>query len=184
MVQLPLRSYDTFGGGSVMIKRLLIGAGFLCATVVGANALVVNVDFYDFEGRVFIETNPVSATCSADGLAFGDSFTVVYRRHITSAVSDALAFVSEHADYRISATASPFFLDGASLPAEWDTINSRATLFTGPGNTTTSDLTFTPASHLITNATEYVEITGTLNDFEGITGCTVSIRAGLVRRPN
>jgi hypothetical protein len=164
-----------------MMKGLLIAAGCLCGGIASANAATLNVDYYDFEGRAFVESNPVSKTCAADDLAFGSDFTVVYRFNTgTNVVSDALAFVSEHGDYRVNATNTPFSLNGNNVPVDWDTIDSRAFLSTG--NASTSSLTITPAK--IVDTTQYVEITGTLNDFLNVAGCTVNIRAGLVRRPN
>ncbi len=167
-----------------MMKGLLIAAGCSCGGIASANAATLNKDYYDFEGRAFIETNLVSAACAAEGLAFDDDYTVVYRFGTgTNVVSDALAFVSEHGDYRVDATNTPSSLNGNNVPVEWDTIDSRAFLSTG--NASTSSLTITPASGMkIVDATNYVEIVGTLNDFVNIAGCTVSIRAGLVRRPN
>ena len=166
------------------MKRLLAVAACVGAAVTSANAQVLNTDYYDFEGRGFIETQNLPAACTADGLAFGDQFTVVYRFDAgTNVVYDAIAFVNEHADYRVSAVNPPYSLAGANVAVVWDTINSRGTLSTG--NPSTTSLYISPAgTSTITNATLYVAINGTFNNFENIAGCTLVIRAALARRPN
>jgi hypothetical protein len=159
----------------------ILSAVALLATASAAHAAVLNTDFYDFEGRAFIENDPVSTTCANAGFVFGNVYTVVYRYNTgTNVVSDAIAFISERSDFRINATQTPFSLRGTDVPAQWDYIDSRAGLSTGVTAAATTIITPTT----ITSATKTVVLVGSISNFFGVTGCTLGFHAALERRPD
>ena len=173
-----------------MIKRLLVVAFGVLAGLSGARAQV-NVTYLDFEGRAFVTDNPTSATCQTNRINFGNSFTIVYRFTLNPAlIADALAFITEHSDFHIVSTQSPSFslnnlIVGGPSTTTYNYISSRA----GSSGSIAS------SSNLNINrafngggaprlGTQNVVVLGTINDFLGVTGCTVTVHGALAARPD
>jgi hypothetical protein len=173
----------------MLMRTILVALGLL-AGLTGARAQNF-VTYLDFEGRVFIQDNPTSATCQASNIVYGSSYTVVYRFTLNpSVVADALAFVSEHSDARVVSTQSPSFslsnaIVGGPSTTNWDYINSRAGAPTGPFPSS-SNLTFGRGggSGPIVPTSGAAIVVGTINDFLAISGCTVTLHGAMVVRPN
>jgi len=169
-----------------VLKCLTFVVFAILAVLTGATGAQaqVNVTYLDFEGRAFVTTNPTSGTCQAQQISFGSVDTVVYRFTLNPAsVRESLSFTGSRESKRIESTVAPGYSLNGLKNVRWDGIDTRAGLTTDL--LTTSDLTIKPiAGTGITKTTTGVTITGTVNDYLFVTGCTVTITAALVRRPD
>jgi hypothetical protein len=158
-------------------------AGLVAFLALSAAHAQLGTTFLSFEGVGVITDNPPSATCQTAGYSFGDTYWTVYRFSLSpSTTPDALTFIKRNNIYRITSTQSPgFSLNGASTTS-WDSITghaSRATL--SPSSSTLTILSGINGS--ITSGTGNIKMTGTIDDFETNTGCTIHWHAALVARP-
>ena len=137
-----------------------------------------------FQGEDFVTTT--SSQCAVEDETVGDFHRVVYRYDPpnTSNDPDSLAFIGTRNANRITPKT------GTSLIGRQSDfligLNSKASVFgEDPTITTSSDLSIVPVSPAKTIATATnILITGTIENFFDITGCTVTIRAVLTLRVN
>ena len=167
-----------------MLKGLIPAVvGMTIGTTCAAQAQV-NVKFLDFEGRGFIVSNPVSATCAAAGFGFALPYIIVYRHTLDpQPVPDALSFTYDRATQRIESTQGPGFSLNGPTTTRWDSIDTRAALTTDVPSSSNLSIR-SGGGGAITKATEDIVISGTINDMFAVAGCTIEFRGALIRRPN
>jgi hypothetical protein len=147
----------------------LLAAGFSAASFAQSPEPAV------WQGDLFITEAP-PPSCLGDILA-GDFYRSVYRPFVTTLPNNrenaALAVFSPRSAFFIEANPGTS-LAGKNVKADAGGISSHATFFAG---STTVDLTITPTK--ITAATPVVQISGTLDNFFGLTGCNVVVVGAL-----
>lgn len=152
----------------------IIGTGLL------AGAAHAGTDPQVWQGTAFIKT--VTAACTTAGVvAVGDDYVTIYRPIIAGSAAntgnEALSFQSPRSlqqYYTPSGSSQSLRTAGT---ASISGIGSHASSFSGTG---AYALKFSPAAPALTSTQIY--ISGTLDTFWGVTGCTVTLTASLDRR--
>jgi hypothetical protein len=147
-------------------------AGMLAATGPAAAQATV------WQGFLFITS--VNSTCTAQGTtAVEDYYTSVYRPNIapppTGQAKEALLISFGRGMSLLEAKGSTLRGKASATVTEF---GSRAEYFSGPA---TVDLKITPS--IIKASTPVVQISGTIENFLNVTGCTAGVRGAFGLRP-
>ena len=134
-----------------------------------------------FQGTSFIEA--VNSTCAAVGYAVGDYYSVVYRYRIDSSatVYDAFDLFTARAAFHILANNATGSLNGATATTN-ALIDSHGGLTTGLAGSTS--LSIASAGGKPTASAVNLRLVGTIDNFFDNTGCTVTVHANMVARPD
>jgi hypothetical protein len=164
------------------IVGVVIGVAFSCATLRAQEG----TNWLTFQGRLFILDNPTSATCSSKNVNFGDIYEIKYRWTANPSNNpDAIEIVSQRGSSVHISTQSPnFSLSGPSTTTvEW----TNKYNFFGSISPSSTNLTLLGGGGPVPiNINSGVaRITGSINDFLGISGCNISdIHGAMVVSPN
>ena len=154
----------------------IVGTGLLAGTAHAATEPQV------WQGTAFIKT--VSSACTtANVVAVGSEYVTVYRPIIAGSAAntgnEALSFQTPRSLQQYYTPSGSNQSLRTAGTASISGVGSHASSFTATG---TYALKFTPAAPALT--TPQIYITGTLQTFWGVTGCTVSLTASLDLRIN
>jgi hypothetical protein len=173
-------------GMSVTLRAAFMGtvAGVaLCCATAGAQE---GTTWLTFQGTLFILDNPTSATCASKNVNFGNIYEVIYRWTANPSNNpDALEVRSDRSDaIHISTQGPNLSLNGpATTVVDWT--NKYA--FTGTVSPSSTNLTIVGGGGAVPiNINSGVaRITGSINDFLGISGCDIaSVHGALAVSPN
>jgi opacity protein-like surface antigen len=163
-------------------KQTLFGALLFCVFATGASAQVATDPKFDGQMVIVTATTPA---CDPAGriAAVPNSLLATYRPRMTqgqpNSANSGLSF-SYLANYHIikaNVATSKLYGQGNYTGAK---IHANVDLVSGYQGT--YDFTITPAQAKLSASTEFVTIKGTITNFAGFTGCTVTVRAALARR--
>ena len=175
--------------GSAMFKS--VAAGLVLGIAGCGSALAqANVTFITYEGHMFVLSNPTPAACQAVGINFGTDYQATYRFTLNSAsVTDSLSVGSERSRFAVFSTQSPSFSLNSYITGGIASVNMLYLGSRGNGGNTTSSVNLTidkafNGGGAPISTTQNVIVAGTLNDIFGVSGCNVSVRAALTRRPD
>lgn len=157
------------------MRTLTALAAGLVAAGLSAAAVAQTPEPAVWQGDLFITETPPAA-CTSE-FAAGDFYRSIYRPFVGTLPDN-----KENAALSVVTTRSAFFLEanpgkilaGKNVKADTAGISSHAIFFSG---STTVDLKITPTK--ISAATPVVQISGTLDNFFGITGCDVVVVGAL-----
>ncbi len=156
--------------------RIFVALFVLLISSAGASA---QNTYRTFQGTAFVTA--VTSQC-ADKFVIGSFFTHVYRQKIGAAdPADAMSFVTDRSAFRVLSTDASGGLQGA-VATNNAYISHQSNFAAGLVGATSLTISSSGGAALtIANSLKYV---GTVNDFFGIVGCVVTIRAVGVLRPD
>lgn len=134
-----------------------------------------------FQGLGFIES--VNSTCASLGFAVGDYYTAVYRYKIDSSatVNDAFTVFTLRAAFHILANNASGSLLGATATTN-AALDSHGGLSTGLAGSTS--LSIGSAGGQPTATAINLKVVGTIDNFFDNPGCSITIHANMVARPD
>ena len=170
------------------MKRTLLAAAVLGLAATGANAQVVNV----WQGNLFVEsiTEVAPGNCSFSGgsTLVGDNYRIQYKPSGMpgNLTGDVMTFTSSRAAFAIRTATGRILGSGSSFQTGISGGSVNVFGFGGnisPPNTPNSSyssIAFVPAG--FTEATQYLSMTGVIDNWTGLTGCSATVRAVMVKR--
>lgn len=168
------------------VLRIAMSTAFSVALFCAMARAQEGTNWITFQGTLFILDNPTSATCASHNVNFGNIYEVIYRWTANPANNpDALEVRSDRSIAVHISTQSPgLSLNGPSTTVV-DWTNKYA--FSGTVSPSSTNLTILGGGGPVPiNINSGVaRITGSINDFLGISGCTISsVHGALVVSPN
>jgi len=169
-----------------MIRALIVSLPAALWSSVVAQAAPQTQNPVTWEGEVFF--NSVSAACGAQGWTQYDAFTSVYRPKFSSSAyihngsAEGLSLTTHRGAVLIESAATSGGLGGGkAIPITGTSIGSRADLSKWT-TASTAALTISPTG--IGPTTASVTISGTITNFNGLSGCTIGLAGAYVQRQN
>jgi hypothetical protein len=172
---------------SVAFTVALLGLASALAGTQPAQALQTSLQTskpIPWQGQIVLTTVP--SPCQVDGWAQYDYLTAVYRPKFTNSTytqntnPEGLSVYVGRAAYAIFANNASGLLRGSSVPVQTTRIGSRVSVTSW--STSVVSLTVSPTT--IGPTSTYINISGTISNFDNLAGCNVSFQGSLTERPN